>query len=31
MIAVEAWRDAGTFVELRGHRMFYRRARAART
>ncbi len=25
MITVDAWREAGTFVELRGHRMFYRR------
>jgi pimeloyl-ACP methyl ester carboxylesterase len=25
MNTVDAWRDAGTFVELRGHRMFYRR------
>ncbi len=25
MISIEAWRDAGTFVELNGHRMFFRR------
>jgi pimeloyl-ACP methyl ester carboxylesterase len=25
MISIDAWRDAGTFIELRGHRMFYRR------
>ena len=25
MMSVDAWRDAGTFVDLRGYRMFYRR------
>jgi pimeloyl-ACP methyl ester carboxylesterase len=25
MISVDAWREAGTFVDLGGHRMFYRR------
>jgi pimeloyl-ACP methyl ester carboxylesterase len=25
MISVDAWRDAGTFIELRGYRLFYRR------
>jgi pimeloyl-ACP methyl ester carboxylesterase len=25
VISIDAWRDAGTFVELRGYRMFYRR------
>ncbi len=24
-MSIDAWRDAGAFVELRGHRMFYRR------
>jgi len=25
MISIEEWRDAGTFIELGGQRMFYRR------
>lgn len=25
MLTAEAWRDTGTFVDIRGHRMFYRR------
>jgi len=31
MITPSQWRDAGTFVELRGHRMFYRREGAGPT
>ncbi|HEX4452688.1 MAG TPA: hypothetical protein VH143_17545 [Kofleriaceae bacterium] len=23
--SIDAWRDAGAFIELRGYRMFYRR------